>query len=50
MKYLCSMYFFFTAKQKRVNLWARVILWALEKYTKFKFLHLSSKYLEKSSP
>jgi hypothetical protein len=32
------------AKQKRV------MIWALEEYTKMKFLHLGSKYLEKSSP
>ncbi len=25
------------------------VLWALEEYTKLKFLHLGSKYLEKSS-
>jgi hypothetical protein len=41
---------FFAAKKKPVIFWARVILWALEEYTKFKFLHFSSKYLEKSSP
>ncbi len=41
--------FFLRRKKKRVILWARVIFWALEEYTKFKFLHFSSKYLEKSS-
>jgi hypothetical protein len=41
---------FFHGEKKRVILGARVILWALEEYTKFKILHFSSKYLEKSSP
>jgi hypothetical protein len=45
-----SVGFFCGEKKKRVILWPRVILWALEEYTKFKFLHFSSKYLEKSSP
>ncbi len=48
--FVCFKYVLFAAKQKRVLLWARVILWALEEYTKLKFLHLGSKYLEKRSP
>jgi hypothetical protein len=42
--------FFSRRKKKQVILWARVILRGLEEYTKFKFLHFSSKYLEKSTP
>jgi hypothetical protein len=49
LKNLQFKYVFFAAK-KRVILWAQVILWALEEYTKFKFLHFRSKYLEKSFP
>jgi hypothetical protein len=46
----CILSRFFRGEKKQVILWARVILCMLEEYTKFKFLHFSSKYLEKSSP